>query len=474
MNTIRTHSRMTRLRGSIGAIALVLLAISSLASLLMVQTLLDHQRINKRRRELARAFYAAEGGVAQVLHWANYPADYTADSNMFATSGSASADYNSQFTNLISAIGSGGYTMDESMLASMGAGDFDSTYNYQVSQINQIQLLSIPPAGVLAPADYDFIIRSVGESPDGLQRTVLAFVKVNTIISNPNIAVPAALISLAAAGANGNAKIHWGEAWSKDDFSMLNKSQMGYAQSDADVVYRTEGTIDFPNNWQTSGGNPDVNPALPLPGIDEWDGIFEQFIASGTLQWPDFASEYQAFKNQAISNGRYYTTDSSGNIFLNGTQVDFGTEFATGHGPTDPYDFVFIDTIDGNPPAADGSNLATVTNSGNSSGMKGVYYVNAHFAQTGVGSPPALSADDPYGGTESLSKIFLDGLLYIAGGMSMGGNAGVYGSVVTEGSWSGNGTLDIYYNAALAAGLPIAPGNVGSTFTLVRQVNMGG
>lgn len=465
---------MTRLRGSISAIALVLLAISSLASLLMVQTLLDHQRINNRRRELARAFYAAEGGVAQVLHWANYPDDYSIDSNMFATSGSASADYNSQFTNLISAIGGTGYTIDESAMAAMGVGEFASTYNYPVSRINQIQLLSTAPSGVTAPATYDFIIRSVGESADGLQRTVVAFVKVNTILSNPFIAVPAALISLASAGANGNAKIHWGEAWSKDNFDMLNNSQMGYTQSDDNVVYRTEGTIDFPNNWSTGGPDPDIDPSLAMPGLDEWADVFEQFIAPGTLDWPDFASEYQAFKSQAIANGRYYTTDASGNIYLNGNVVDFGTEFATGHGPTDPYDFVFIDTIDGNPPAADGSNLAEIRNSGNSTGMKGVYYINAHFKQGGSGNPPALSADDPDGNTESLLGVFLDGLLYVAGEMRGSGGANVFGSIIVERGVDMTGTFDIYYNVALAAGLPIQFGNIGSTFTLVRQVNMGG
>jgi hypothetical protein len=308
-----------------------------------------------------------------------------------------------------------------------------------------------------------------------------------TINPTINLAIPAALLSFNTALAFGNARIHWGEAWSKNTFDMLNNSQMDYINSgDSDydpwAVYRSEGTIDFPANWQWGVGQDLFDPSATQPGLPPASGgyadAFHQNVPAGVLDWPDFAGEYQTFKDMALANGRYYSTDASGNIYVDGIEdaaheVDFYDEFAVADPDSSAFDLVFIDTIDGNPPAADGSNLTTITVGGNGDGLKGIFYINANFDANGVGAPPAVTGVDPNGIAESLSKIFLNGVLYAAGTVEMGGNAGVYGTVVAERGFAGGGTPDIYYNSELANGIEISNGNAGSIFNVALITNYG-
>jgi len=180
----------------------------------------------------------------------------------------------------------------------------------------------------------------------------------------------------------------------------------------------------------------------------------------------------------AITHGCYYSTDASGTIYKDGVEdeaheVDFMTEFGIGNQNDAPYNLAFIDTIDGNPPESDGSNLATIAVSGNSIGIKGVFYIGANFDASGVGSPPTLTVEDPTGNLVPLSKIFMNGVLYSAGTLELSGNAGVYGSVVSELGFTGTGTPDVYYNEDLADGLELGNGNVGSVFRIDLENNYG-
>lgn len=463
-----TQCRRPR-RGSSLVITLVMLTVITLGLLWSTDTVMSQERLGQRKHSLSRAYYAAEAGVAQVLHWGNFPEDYTLDTSLFEASGS---DYPA----LEAAVSGNGYTITGADLASLGVGELRSQHDYDVAEIVEIELLG-PDAG--DPVSCLFKVRSVGRSADGIERTVLAYLDVNPITGGPSVALPAALISFNTAGAKGNARIHWGESWAKNTFDMLNKSQMKYldpGRSDHDpwAIYRSEANIDFPSNWKW-GKNKDLyDPDREQPGLAPASGdyadAFFQYQPEGALAWPEF--DYDAFKDHAMANGRYYSTDSAGNIYRDGIEdaahrVDFKTEFELDDRESAPFDFIFIDTIDGQPPAEDDSNLASIRFSGNSEGLKGVFWIGANFKVSGVGNPPSLVGTDPDGNMESLKKIFFHGVLYAAGTLEMTGNAGVYGSVVTQRGFTGSGTPDIYYDAALADGIPIDNGNAGSAFRVV-------
>ena len=375
----------------------------------------------------------------------------------------------------------GGMTVNASTLNALGEGQFTSDHGDSISRIDTIQILP-PQAG--DPIACLFKVISTGRSSNGIQRKVTAYMNASQLYT---ITLPAALLSYNVAAAFGNARIHWGQAWSKNDFNMLNNSQMDYMVSgssgfDQWARYRTEGGINFPTNWHWGTGQDLYDASRPQPGLapasGQYAGAFEQHLPAGTLQWPTF--DYQTFKDMALAHGRYYGTDAAGNVYRNGIKdaahrIDFLTEFGVPNRDTAPYDLMFIDTINGAAPRSDGSNMATINVSGNGLGLKGVFWIGANFGGSGIGSPPfILDAEDPNGTpppSGKLSQIFLEGVLYAAGTVEMSGNCGVYGSVVAQRGFSGGGTPDIWYNHQLASGLQIGNGNVGSNFKMALEKN---
>lgn len=302
------------------------------------------------------------------------------------------------------------------------------------------------------------------------------------------VQLPAAMINCNIGSSGGNVKVHWGEAWSKDGADMASKADLGYlstadANYDPWAKYRTEGDLIFPASWQWGSGKDLYDPTRQQPGLAPASGdfanAFYQNLPAGTLQWPTF--DYQTFKDMAIAHGCYYGTDSSGNVYRSGIKdaahlvSSFLTEFGVADRASAPYNLVFIDTFNGLPPAANGSNLATISVSGTGLGLKGVFWVGANFDAGGVGSPlPVSDAKDPNGNPPpggQLQKIFLEGVLYAAGTMSMGGNAGIYGSIVAERGYVGGGTPDVWYNFKLASGLELGNGNIGSVFKVAMRTN---
>lgn len=476
------NSRSRRARGSILAVSLVVMSLAAIASLLMVRTLLDHQRLNERRRSLWTAFYAGEAGVAQVQQWALYPTQYTPNTALFASSG-AGATFATRYPALYAAVhANGGLAISESTLEGMSVGQFTSSHSQTIGKTKTIQLQA-PSAG--DPVTSDFKILSTGRAgKSGTERRVLAYATLNPVI---NIKVPAALISYNGVGVNGNAKVHWGEAWSKNNMNMQAQNQYSYLSSDPKAIFRTEALINsWGGGWATSGKNPDVNLALTYPtdmGVKAaWDNHFYQGVPSAAFDawggWPTF--DYSTFKQMALAHGRYYSTDAAGNIYRDGVEdnahkVDFLTEFGVANHASAPYDLVFIDTTNGSPsvdhpPAADGSNIANINANGANIGLKGVYWLGANFAGTGLNNGYSMTMTSPYGTTANAS-VFLDGVMYTAGTMAMQGGTSVYGSIVAQKGFTGGGTPDIYYNSALASGIPVGSGNVGSPFKITLSSN---
>jgi hypothetical protein len=204
------------------------------------------------------------------------------------------------------------------------------------------------------------------------------------------------------------------------------------------------------------------------------DKFFES-VPPDTLPFPDLASEYENFKELAVASDRYFTTKpGDSNIYYHGEPIDMYDMFVSTD-PDAPYELMFIDTTDGNPPAADGSNLTSVALSGqnqNDDRMKGVYYINANFTVSGIGAPPSLTTVSPLTDEYvTIPQIFLDGAIYAAGTLDMAGNAGVFGAIVAERGFVGGGTPDVWYNVKLGDGIELGNGNIGGPFNIVIHNN---
>ncbi|WP_319588761.1 hypothetical protein [uncultured Desulfobulbus sp.] len=465
-------------RGSTLAVTLFLIMLAALSAIMMSRTVLDQARLNKRRRDLARAYYAAQCGPQLIKYWGlddDTAAQYTPNPAMFLKGTGATT-----FPTLRASLNAGGFNITADTFASMQTtGLLRSDHNFDVSQLYTLQVRPLSAADTAA-SPMRFRVIATGQCANTtIRRHVVATFQENPSISGTaSIVLDAALLSHGSAGMTGNARIHWGEAWSKQTFSVDNKSQYGYLSSDPWAKYRTEGTISFPSTWKLGVGKDLDDLTRVQPGLAPASGTYANvFYQHQTLTWPVF--DYQTFKNQAIKLGRYYGTDASGNIYKGGIKdaahmVNLLTEFGVANRDAAPYNLAFIDTVNGQPPAADGSNLATISAAGTGLGLKGVFWIGANLDANGCGSPPSVTGKDPDGATSALDKIFAEGVLYVAGTASLGGNAGVYGSIVVERGYTGGGTPDIWYNYELKNGLNYSTGPVsvvGGNFTMTMQSN---
>lgn len=493
-----------RKRGAmILAFALGLTLIAGITSMLMARTLMDHKRLNERRRDLWRAFYFAESGIAQVQQWALYPDQYTFDTDLFMEV-NETGTVAERFVNLAVAIDAGGFTVTEQDLADMGnalglsdpVGYFETESGWNLGRIKQISI--VPPDPANDPIPSFFKIEAIGRSVSGRERSVTGYADANPIIE---IQIPAALISLTTANVYGNGRVHWGEAWTKTGMKVPSNSQMNYihdpANPDPWAKYRSEQLFIFPNNWNLSStyqsgrlydsGSTSIQsegftlPSADQPGLfpitndGDWADVFYQNVPPGTLDFPDLLSNYTDFKQLAQANGRYYYTDANGNIFDGNDNpvTHFLDEFGVTSHAGSPHDLVFIDNPNGAQP--DGTfSLPTINIQGNGSvndlGLKGVYYFAVNVDIAGVGGPPPLEISDPDGNSIT-ENIWLNGVLYSAGDIEFTGNPMIFGSVLAENGFDGGGTPDIYYNEDLADGMIIDDGNVGAPFNIVLHNN---
>jgi hypothetical protein len=176
--------------------------------------------------------------------------------------------------------------------------------------------------------------------------------------------------------------------------------------------------------------------------------------------------KYEELKKHALLYGTYYVPDRAGLLYLNG-RIETGLgltpdEVFSSKNVGDHHGLVFVDTLDQHPPKGD--NLASLILE--TEYAEGLFILNTHVhlkAKSMGKSVPALSPPDE--GSNSLgsripielSKIHLNGVLYVTGHLSFEGEPRQYGALVTGGLVSGglgnSGVFEIWYNHELKSGL---------------------
>lgn len=479
------------------AVVLTLIMITAFGAMAMMRTLLDQTRISERRRGLWRAFLHADSGIAQIQHWGVMPAQFLPDPDLFEeqrpeglTAPELLALSDQERYPKFATLAADGIVVEEDALDAMNVGPFVSSEGWELGRISRISILPLlddDPAvldGIISKNAADlnyayFKIVSLGTTTGGLEREVVAYLRPSPILI---VSSPGPMMSHSTAVSFGNAKIHWGEAWSKTDFEVISNSQLQYVLADPLIAWRTEGNFIWDATWKENGSyqaNRIYSKTADQPGLfpsgqGDWKTVFYQNVTPDSLPFPDFGSKYEEFKALAQANNRYFTTDLAGNIYQNGVVIDFYEAFTTDVADA-PFEMAFIDTIDQQPPMADGSNLASIDIQGNNTSgfrLKGFFYFCANFEVGGVGTPPSLTVVSPITAqAQTLQKIWLEGLLYASGTAAMDANAGVYGAMVAEGGFVGGGTPDIYFNQGLKDGIEIENGNIGGPFTVVHREN---
>lgn len=475
-----------RQRGSVLITVIVVLLLVSLGGLALTLTLQDYARLQEKQRDALRAFHAAEAGGWEVSSW-------------FNTSGSVIADHNATFANMF--IRDNASSFPYHLLDAFLRGHYEQGVdvarhlpNYlpikltNENGVNEGEITSLhlwspeyePLKLTHAPfLDMVIVVRSEGTTPKG-SRKVAWFWMTPWWLEG----APAPIVSRAATNFGGNAVGRWGEVWARSMMDTPLESQMKqYVQNDPWLKYRTEQQITWDSTWgaDTWGKPWHKDPVTGRVVIDGTDQPAAGFVSRGVdysdvfwqfqkdLEWPHY--DYERFKRLAKRKGRYFATDASGNLYRDGIvdadhlTTDPARDLNTGtlaDRSSDPdvwkevdYDVIFVDTIDRQPPRADGSNIApAIKIQGDGMSWKGFYYIcaNMDLAGSPASAIPAKDPDGVYAGGGK--RAFMDGILCVRGEIKITGNPVVYGSVFAERGFSGTGTMDVWYNAELKDGFP--------------------
>lgn len=447
-------------KASILIVSLVLILIMSISALGLYKFVQTMNRFEELKNDNLVAFYAAEAGVNKVIHFFNHPEDYSADLNLFYYD-----EPNDEYPNLKARLASGDVVLTPAVFPSF---DFKNLNDGKLSKVVELIILrptAADPSGCFAK------IKSVGSTYNSpLNRDVQKTIYLYIFKGGLAVKSPAGIISYATSMFNGDVVVNWGEVWSRGPCNLPNPSKWnnlvdyndpGWTAIRTDEYFIMQGA-DYMDGTRTgsptpltlAAGDRYYNPCLYPCQLSRYDG---RFLQHQTLNFPEF--KYEEYKEIALRRGEYYSTDAAGNIYRDGIKDDahkiisFYEEF----GKTDPNSsqmrFVFIDTTDGLPPRADSSNLTTIKLSGSSPYVKGCYYICANFDTSGMGNPPTITVQNPANQDVNLQKLFMNGLIYVAGYMDVTGNPVIYGSLVVRNSITGTGTPNVYYNYRLASGL---------------------
>jgi len=326
-------------------------------------------------------------------------------------------------------------------------------------------------------------VRVTGESRSGVSRTV----EMELIpIGAPGLAN--SIGSGGTAGWNGNFRVHWGGVRAVGNVALANPGKT--ASQPAAVT----GVIDGDN---VGGGKVGYHVGPP-GGFSTWDHWFTLRTA-GTIDgnstqadlkaangqsatiWGDNLTpmdsnvtidtvatwDYASLKKLAQQKGWYYqsgTGANAGKIMgpkTGGVWTNFKAALASQTG------FMFIDTTDGNPPASDGSNLASFSVSGGwDTGVSAYIGGNLDFSGLGGGTnitaqtPPwdasladPTQSEDPAMRQSRTLNVHIKGAFYSAGTVEGGGNVTTYGAFVALRGYGSSGDPEVWYDWGLRNGI---------------------
>lgn len=174
---------------------------------------------------------------------------------------------------------------------------------------------------------------------------------------------------------------------------------------------------------------------------------------------------YERLKQVAKQFGRYYAIDRDGLLYPQGTVVPgqgiSPDDVFRSEGPGDHRGLIFIDTLDQTPPRADNLGVLRIR----TAYLEGIVVVQGHVILSPIDQGQALSVFSPPLAEEEagvprtavqLTRVHLNGVLYVQGNITVTGRTGVYGTIVSEGtiaSSGGGGSIEVWYDHDLSRGL---------------------
>ncbi len=170
---------------------------------------------------------------------------------------------------------------------------------------------------------------------------------------------------------------------------------------------------------------------------------------------------YNDLKAYSKEYGRYYSTDGEGNLYQDGIldeahKKGLNDVIASVY-PGDSKGFVFVDTIDQNPP----NDLNIPTLKINRGYLEGIFYINGNLVvedmeegfQIDVKTPPwEGKTDEETRMPVTLSGINLNGVIYSTGSVLIQGRFSVFGGIYAGDGFYDTDDLEVWYNYDLTTG----------------------
>ena len=418
---------------SLFIVIFILLLLSMLGSILFNASGNDLMMAKNQRSE-AEANYLAEAGTEIVLFWFNNPEKFK-EAAYFKNNynGKPEDFFKKRMTDkfgtptfLTDGISQFSGTKDNPDLEydlSSNSYQFDSTLDSlkKIGKIKSIKVYSTKREGGICT------IESVGETNNGTIRSVMMEVKGSPL---PPLTAP-------LQSGNGDInivpiKVHWGDIRIigggnlGDDLTMIPKKNQISIPDGQDYVAdnREDGWLDIYVGKEivspSEKGCTDCKEPYSNLGHENIYQFQEADIALD--RW-----DYSELKAYAKEYGRYFSADYDGNLYQNGI-LDQNhkrslNEVMTSIAPGDSKGFVFVDTVDGNPPNK--SNIPTLEiNRGYS---EGIFYVNGNLVIKNEESGFSIDSKTPpwegRTGDETrmpvtLQDINLNGAIYSTGSVA--------------------------------------------------------
>jgi hypothetical protein len=196
-------------------------------------------------------------------------------------------------------------------------------------------------------------------------------------------------------------------------------------------------------------GDRSVTDAGPFPKVQTRWG--DRVSNSPPSPWP-----YQTFKDYAQRFGSYYVPDREGRLYRNGSMdpahVLAPSQVFGSREVGDQRGLVFVDTLDQRPPNE--TNQATLTLE--APYMEGTFYINAHVVLLPQGAGRSVEVLAPPLGasreTTTLAQVTINGVLHTTGTLRVDRDVRVFGAILAERGLTGEGLLEVWYDADLGRG----------------------
>ena len=454
-------------------VSMGLLFLITMFGLSTIRWSVDELKIAANQKGTIQARYIAETGVALMLQWFQdpetfpgiglFPGGYPEEDRDIFLSRREITTYDAPvFYNSTGESQYRGSTDDPDFIYVSEIANPELVGN-NVSKIGRLSSLKL--YGPTAAGTFS-TVEATGTTPGGMSHAVHV-----GMAQSPLLPVVAAI----QIGKEGSREtpilVHWGDIRVRGNADLGDLLEaIPRKEPNSPVNGQSYPLVDRQDPWiDVVAGNVILNPSTLTcqnctePFQSEGYGNLHQLLSGPDTDFDLDRWDYKRLKSFAKGWGVYYASDSEGKLYryrdgaIDWTNRMDPLEALVSQINPDNRPFIFIDTVDQNPPGQ--TNLATLEIPIDY--LKGIVIAEAHviLRENGPGRRIRVLSPSPEGDEDGLNRqnvvlfnIHFDGLLSVAGSLTIEGLPKIFGALIAHQGFSGSGQPEVWYDADLATG----------------------